>query len=160
MTVAERDETLGLWRNEIWETVQSSGPVSLAPQGILVLATERTKMPDILSGLKRYRRGWDIANPLYWTKRRSRSNEKMNALQNVVPNSNQVDINNFQTSIPLLQPPRHIYFLSCHLLSMLSPAWSSGLELAPRLSMLLIVSVIFCARESLDLVAAECLIPL
>ncbi|KAK9935231.1 hypothetical protein M0R45_022341 [Rubus argutus] len=67
ITFSQGDETLGLWRNEIWETVQSSGPVSLAPQGILVLATERTKMLDILSGLKRYRRGWDIANPHYWT---------------------------------------------------------------------------------------------
>lgn len=81
----------------------------------------------------------------------------MNELQNVVPNSNQVDIYNFQALIPLLQPPRHLYFLPCHLFELKKIAAykaveyvDSGmvLELAPRLSMLLIVLVIFCARES------------
>lgn len=78
----------------------------------------------------------------------------MSELQNVVPNSNQVDINNFQTLIPLLQPPRHLYFLPYHLFELKKITAYRAVEyvdsgMVLELSMLLIVLMIFCARESL-----------
>ncbi|KAI5677240.1 hypothetical protein M9H77_08190 [Catharanthus roseus] len=64
-------ENLGLWKNGILsetsaETAQAPGPSNESPMNTLVLAGNRTKRPDILSGFRKYRGGWDIANKHYW----------------------------------------------------------------------------------------------
>ncbi|XP_050372324.1 uncharacterized protein LOC126790208 [Argentina anserina] len=58
------DENLGSWQNEISDTAESPGPSTDGQP--LLLAAKRTKRPDILDGLKRYRGGWDIVNRHYW----------------------------------------------------------------------------------------------
>ncbi|KAL0463493.1 UNVERIFIED_CONTAM: hypothetical protein Slati_0236900 [Sesamum latifolium] len=56
---------MGSWKDEI---LSSSGeaPGPAIDVSTLVLAANRTKRPDILSGFHKYRGGWDIANKHYW----------------------------------------------------------------------------------------------
>ncbi|KAL2235076.1 UNVERIFIED_CONTAM: hypothetical protein Sindi_1239800 [Sesamum indicum] len=56
---------MGSWKDEI---LSSSGeaPGPAIDVSTLVLAANRTKRPDILSGFHEYRGGWDIANKHYW----------------------------------------------------------------------------------------------
>ncbi|KAL2518907.1 hypothetical protein Adt_15154 [Abeliophyllum distichum] len=59
------EENMGSWEDEIRSaTAEAPGPASLV--STLVLAKNRTKRPDILSGFHKYRGGWDIANKHYW----------------------------------------------------------------------------------------------
>ncbi|XP_022877197.1 uncharacterized protein LOC111395436 isoform X1 [Olea europaea var. sylvestris] len=59
------DQNMGSWKDEILSsTAEAPGPASLV--STLVLAKNRTKRPDILSGFHKYRGGWDIANKHYW----------------------------------------------------------------------------------------------
>ncbi|KAL2546054.1 hypothetical protein Fot_15287 [Forsythia ovata] len=59
------EENMGSWEDEIMSaTAEAPGPASLV--STLVLAKNRTKRPDILSGFHKYRGGWDIANKHYW----------------------------------------------------------------------------------------------
>ncbi|KAF5751864.1 hypothetical protein HS088_TW02G00883 [Tripterygium wilfordii] len=60
------EENLGPWRNGISEAAQAPGPSNGGPQETLLLASGRTKRPDILRGFKRYQGGWDITNRHYW----------------------------------------------------------------------------------------------
>ncbi|GAA0158043.1 hypothetical protein LIER_15168 [Lithospermum erythrorhizon] len=66
---------IGEWQHdlaELWkDTVQSVtakvlGPYNGGATSTLVLAEDRTKRPDILSGFHKYRGGWDIANKYYF----------------------------------------------------------------------------------------------
>ncbi|XP_011075765.1 uncharacterized protein LOC105160192 isoform X1 [Sesamum indicum] len=59
------EENMGSWKDEI---LSSSGeaPGPAIDVSTLVLAANRTKRPDILSGFHEYRGGWDIANKHYW----------------------------------------------------------------------------------------------
>ncbi|KAL0396734.1 UNVERIFIED_CONTAM: hypothetical protein Scaly_0121800 [Sesamum calycinum] len=59
------EENMGSWKDEI---LSSSGeaPGPAIDVSTLVLAANRTKRPDILSGFHKYRGGWDIANKHYW----------------------------------------------------------------------------------------------
>lgn len=45
---------------------EAPGPGSEALESTLLLAERRTNRPDILTGFRRYRGGWDIANKHYW----------------------------------------------------------------------------------------------
>lgn len=57
------EANLGRWRSGISRAVaEAPGPGS-SP---FVLAEKRTLRPDILSGFKKYRGGWDIVNKHYW----------------------------------------------------------------------------------------------
>ncbi|CAI9756023.1 unnamed protein product [Fraxinus pennsylvanica] len=59
------EQNMGSWKDEILSsTAEAPGPASLV--STLVLAKNRTKRPDILSGFHKYRGGWDIANKHYW----------------------------------------------------------------------------------------------
>ncbi|CAI9785427.1 unnamed protein product [Fraxinus pennsylvanica] len=59
------EQNMGTWEDEILSsTAEAPGPASLV--STLVLAKNRTKRPDILSGFHKYRGGWDIANKHYW----------------------------------------------------------------------------------------------
>ncbi|KAF7808792.1 putative transmembrane protein [Senna tora] len=60
------EENLGPWKNQNAQAALAPGPDTDSPQGTLVLAANRTKRPDILSGFRKYRGGWDIANQHYW----------------------------------------------------------------------------------------------
>ncbi|KAL3501829.1 hypothetical protein ACH5RR_036278 [Cinchona calisaya] len=62
------EENLGSWKDGILSaaSVQAPGPSHDGPMSTLVLAGNRTKRPDILSGFQKYRGGWDIANKHYW----------------------------------------------------------------------------------------------
>jgi len=55
---------------ESWKDgVLHSTDLAQAPSGhasTLVLAGNRTRRPDFLSGFHKYRGGWDIANKHYW----------------------------------------------------------------------------------------------
>lgn len=58
------EDNFGRWKDRILSaTAEAPGPASV---GTLVLAERRTKRPDILSGFRWYRGGWDIANKHYW----------------------------------------------------------------------------------------------
>ncbi|KAK3040746.1 hypothetical protein RJ639_029268, partial [Escallonia herrerae] len=58
------EENLGAWKKGILNSAaEAPGPT---PASTLVLAQKRTRRPDILSGFRRYRDGWDIANKHYW----------------------------------------------------------------------------------------------
>ncbi|KAK9052224.1 hypothetical protein SSX86_028852 [Deinandra increscens subsp. villosa] len=65
-------DNFGRWRNGVLSSSDASetaGPASgpaVGPSDPLVLAGSRTKRPDILNRLKRYRSGWDITNKHYW----------------------------------------------------------------------------------------------
>ncbi|XP_030512925.1 uncharacterized protein LOC115726959 [Rhodamnia argentea] len=61
-------ENLGPWRNGVSEDAiaEAPGPELSGPHSTLVLAGNRTNRPDILSGFKHYRDGWDISNRHYW----------------------------------------------------------------------------------------------
>ncbi|KAF5778595.1 hypothetical protein HanXRQr2_Chr12g0549371 [Helianthus annuus] len=58
------EDNLGRWRNSA-DASETPGPAN-GPSGPLVLAGSRTKRPDVLNHLKRYRGGWDITNKHYW----------------------------------------------------------------------------------------------
>ncbi|KAK2971066.1 hypothetical protein RJ640_022621 [Escallonia rubra] len=58
------EENLGEWKKGILNSAaEAPGPT---PASTLILAQKRTRRPDILSGFRRYRDGWDIANKHYW----------------------------------------------------------------------------------------------
>ncbi|CAK7326693.1 unnamed protein product [Dovyalis caffra] len=60
-------ENLGPLKNGISEAVaQAPGPSDDGSNNTLVLAAKRTNRPDILHGLKHYRRGWNITDSHYW----------------------------------------------------------------------------------------------
>ncbi|CAI9096066.1 OLC1v1032136C2 [Oldenlandia corymbosa var. corymbosa] len=61
-------ENLGLWKDGILSAgaAQAPGPSDDQSTGTLILAAIRTKRPDILSGFRKYRGGWDIGNKHYW----------------------------------------------------------------------------------------------
>ncbi|KAI3811966.1 hypothetical protein L1987_16664 [Smallanthus sonchifolius] len=66
------EDNFGRWRDGILSSSDASktpGPANSpanGPSGPLVLAGSRTKRPDVLNNLKRYRGGWDITNKHYW----------------------------------------------------------------------------------------------
>lgn len=62
------EENLGSWKDGILSAAaaQAPGPSNDGPTSTLVLAGNRTKRPDILSGFRKYRGGWDIDNKHYW----------------------------------------------------------------------------------------------
>lgn len=56
------------WKNGVLDSAgmaQAPGPAD-GHVGTLVLAGNRTRRPDFLSGFHKYRGGWDIANKHYW----------------------------------------------------------------------------------------------
>ncbi|TXG57251.1 hypothetical protein EZV62_018564 [Acer yangbiense] len=57
------EQNLGRWKNGIDEAAGAPGPSGFEP---LLLAAKRTDRPDILSGFKHYRGGWDITDRHYW----------------------------------------------------------------------------------------------
>ncbi|KAK3024114.1 hypothetical protein RJ639_043573 [Escallonia herrerae] len=58
------EENLGAWKKGILNSAAEAP--GQTPASTLVLAQKRTRRPDILSGFRRYRDGWDIANKHYW----------------------------------------------------------------------------------------------
>ncbi|KAF7827706.1 putative transmembrane protein [Senna tora] len=60
------EENFGPWKNEVAQAALAPSPESDSPQSTLVLASNRTRRPDILRGFRRYQDGWDIANKHYW----------------------------------------------------------------------------------------------
>ncbi|KAH9794852.1 transmembrane protein [Citrus sinensis] len=57
------EHNLGPLKNGINEDAVAPGPEMLEP---LLLASNRTKRPDILNHFRRYQGGWDITNKHYW----------------------------------------------------------------------------------------------
>ncbi|GLT91919.1 hypothetical protein SLE2022_097800 [Rubroshorea leprosula] len=64
--LGEENIGLGPWKNEISEAAEAPGPSNDGYASTLVLAANRTKRPDVLSGFRRYLGGWDINNRHYW----------------------------------------------------------------------------------------------
>ncbi|KAL3510643.1 hypothetical protein ACH5RR_030044 [Cinchona calisaya] len=62
------EENLGSGKDGILSAAaaQAPGPSNDRPTSTLVLAENRTIRPDVLSGFRKYRGGWDIANKHYW----------------------------------------------------------------------------------------------
>ncbi|KAI3921187.1 hypothetical protein MKX01_036166 [Papaver californicum] len=61
------EEKVGSWTKGLLQFSESPSPsYEHPPGGTLILAAKRTIRPDILSGLRRYREGWDIRNRHYW----------------------------------------------------------------------------------------------
>ncbi|KAL2324191.1 hypothetical protein Fmac_023249 [Flemingia macrophylla] len=61
--IGEAEENLGPWKSEFSQVAPAPGPKG---DGVLILAANRTRRPDILRGFRRYQGGWDIANQHYW----------------------------------------------------------------------------------------------
>ncbi|KAG9142306.1 hypothetical protein Leryth_007739 [Lithospermum erythrorhizon] len=58
---------VGSWKDGVVSVpAEAPGPYNGGASNSLVLAEDRTKRPDILSGFHKYRGGWDIANKHYW----------------------------------------------------------------------------------------------
>lgn len=57
------EHNLGPLKNGINEDAVAPGPEMLEP---LLLASNRTKRPDILNHFRSYQGGWDITNKHYW----------------------------------------------------------------------------------------------
>ncbi|KAI3875451.1 hypothetical protein MKX03_032157 [Papaver bracteatum] len=61
------EEKVGSWTKGLLQFSESPSPsYEHLPGGTLILAAKRTIRPDILSGFRRYRGGWDIRNRHYW----------------------------------------------------------------------------------------------
>ncbi|XP_026402892.1 uncharacterized protein LOC113298379 [Papaver somniferum] len=64
---ASGEEKVGSWTKGLLQFSESPSPSYEHPPGdTLILAAKRTIRPDILSGFRRYRGGWDIRNRHYW----------------------------------------------------------------------------------------------
>lgn len=50
----------------IQATAQAPQPTADAANSTLVLASKRTRRPDILRGFRQYHDGWNISNQHYW----------------------------------------------------------------------------------------------
>lgn len=57
------EHNLGPLENGIDEDAVAPGPEMMEP---LLLASNRTKRPDILNHFRQYQGGWDITNKHYW----------------------------------------------------------------------------------------------
>ncbi|GLT34367.1 hypothetical protein SLA2020_088860 [Shorea laevis] len=64
--LGEENIGVGPWKNEISEAAEAPGPSNDGSASTLVLAANRTKRPDVLSGFRRYLGGWDLNNRHYW----------------------------------------------------------------------------------------------
>ncbi|KAJ7943045.1 putative Transmembrane protein [Quillaja saponaria] len=60
------EDNMGPWKNGISQSALAPGPASDVSESTLVLASNRTRRPDILNGFRRYQGGWDISNRHYW----------------------------------------------------------------------------------------------
>ena len=62
------EENLGSWKDGILSAAAAEAPEPYndGHMSMLVLAKNRTNRPDILSGFRKYRGGWDFGNKHYW----------------------------------------------------------------------------------------------